>query len=66
VDRYKIVVEFEGKQNEFEAENCVHHYRGNMIFVKGNKLYIVGDEVDEVDLTKPIRNLTITLIEKEQ
>ena len=66
MNKYDIVVEFEGKQTEFESENCTHHYRGNMIFIRDDKLYIVNEHsVDEIDLSKPIRNLVITIVKGE-
>jgi len=64
--RFAIEVLFEGKQSELEAEDCRHQYRGDMIFVRGDRLYIAEEHsVYEVDLNKPIKNLKILLVERE-
>jgi len=66
MNRFKIEVTFEGKQSELESEDCYHHYRGQMIFLVGEKLYIAErDTIYEIDLTKPIRNLKISLVKRE-
>jgi hypothetical protein len=60
----KIRIEFEGKQSEIEAENCGHGYETDMMFIRGNTLYIVEDNyVREVDLTKPIKKFKVKIID---
>lgn len=60
----KIRVEFEGKQSELEAENAWHGYEADMMFIRGNTLYIVEDEyIREIDLTKQIAKLKIKIVE---
>lgn len=66
MSRFKLEVTFEGKQSELESEDCYHHYRGQMIFLVGEKLCVVErDSICEIDLTKPIRNLKISLVKGE-
>ena len=66
MNKFELEITFEGKQNEYESENCCHHYRGQMVFLVGDKLYVVErDSIQEIDLTKPIRNLKISLVGQE-
>lgn len=60
----KLKIDFNGKQNKLEAENCSHGYEADVIMIRGDKMYIgEGAYMREVDLNKPIKNFKIKLSE---
>lgn len=63
----KLKVSFEGKQSNLEAKNCWHGYDADMMFIRGDTLYIVEDDyVREIDLTKEIKNFKVKIIDDKE